>query len=135
MLQKGIKVFLAEDTDSIRLYAKNFLEKWGFEVPLMASSLSEAYEAVPNLPKLGIRIALIDGNLSKGMIGSVEGILLANKIREIDQAIKIIGYATSVIHEFEAMCHAFVFKEPDFMIEVKQVIMGLLEQDNTNSTP
>lgn len=90
MVEKA-KVFVAEDDPSIQQVIKWFLSKGGHEVVLQAQTLSEALRSIKQFEKLGIQIAVIDGNLTPGDISGSDGYQLATAIRQLAPNVTTIG--------------------------------------------
>lgn len=93
MSPENSKVFLVENND---LAIKNYitsLERGGHTILQIASSLGDALKKIPDLDKLDINVAIVDGNLSEGDESGRDGETVAEQIKAQHPDILVIGRA------------------------------------------
>lgn len=92
------KIFYAEDDESLRKINVLLLEDEGHQVVLQADNLKQAMEAIENgrLRELGVNIAIVDGNLTRGDCSCSDGFTVSKEIRGTGLPIKIIAFSGSL---------------------------------------
>lgn len=85
------RVFVAEDDSTWQRLIKQLLNDAGHKVILKAPTLAQALKSIDQFQKLGIQVAVIDGNLSEDDSSGYDGRLLAKKIKELAPQVKTIG--------------------------------------------
>lgn len=90
MVEKA-RVFAAEDDPDFLDTIKIVTENKGHSVPLTATTLEDALKAIQGLFQEGIQIAVLDGNLQKGVKTGSDGCQMIAAIREAAPDVKIIG--------------------------------------------
>lgn len=85
------KVFLAEDNLQFQEAFESLLNKAGHSVVLKATTLTEALEAIQQFEKLGVQIAVIDGNLDPNDTSGSDGQALVEAIGRLTPNVKTVG--------------------------------------------
>lgn len=89
-MPKAAKVFLVEDDKNYRGAVRMFLELVGHTIVFEADSLEDALKKIPELTKKGVRVAILDGNLSPHDTSGNDGRRIAVEMRRQTPGIKII---------------------------------------------
>jgi len=94
-----MNVVLVEDDFTYARIAVAALEKAGHRVFQPAAirrrlTLETALAAVPQLTELGVRVAVVDGNLTSGDISGIDGRMVARTIREQCPGLVTIAWST-----------------------------------------
>lgn len=91
MSPEKARVFIADDNDTWLEIIQNYLEESDHVVVLKATSLTQALEAINQFEKLGIQVAIIDGNLNPYDHNGHDGQVLLTAIRQQTPNVKTIG--------------------------------------------
>ncbi len=67
----------------------------GITVEAVATTAADAVSLIPLLEKMGVHIAVIDGNLSRGNDSGNDGAAIAQSIKTKAPSIKTVGFTTS----------------------------------------
>lgn len=87
------RVFLAEDNETMRGYARRNIEGASHVVAVEVSTLGEALAAIPGAKVLGVNVAVVDGNLSEDDVSGYDGNAIAAALRKEIPGIKIISFS------------------------------------------
>ncbi|MDO8620867.1 MAG: response regulator [Candidatus Levybacteria bacterium] len=91
MSPERAKVFVAEDNEFWQKIIKRSLADKGHEVVLSATNLEDALAATSKLVKLGVQVAIIDGNLNDYEANGHDGQIVLAAIRKAAPQVKTIG--------------------------------------------
>lgn len=95
MSPENANIFVAEDDPRWQEIIKKSVEKGGQTVTHQAQTRDEAMALVPTLEASGVQVAILDGNLSKGISSGDDGRDIAAAIRSQATNIKIVGFSAS----------------------------------------
>lgn len=84
-------VFVVDDSSLWQAGIKDELEESGHRVLLTAGTFEEALEKTQKLSELGVKVAIVDSNLSLGDWSGRDGRNIVKLIREFAPNVKIIG--------------------------------------------
>ncbi len=85
------RVLLVDDEDLMREMVRDFLKSAGHVVVLEAATMLQAEAALNNLDKVGINVAILDGNLTKDDKSGDDGARIADAIRARFPSVRILG--------------------------------------------
>lgn len=85
------KIFYAEDSSMVRRSLKRLLEDVGHEVVIEAETLEDALASIKMAKDLGVRVAIVDGNLSPNDLSCTDGRVLSAALKEAIPNIFIIA--------------------------------------------
>jgi CheY-like chemotaxis protein len=85
------KVAVFEDDKDYRGFIEEFLQDTGHTIVAMATTFPEALALAQRLSALGVEIAILDANLTKGENDGSEGQTVLRAIRELAPHVKVIG--------------------------------------------
>jgi len=89
-MEKGAKVFVADDYEPIHQLVKRALVNSNYYVVVEAVSLDEALSKIGEAKERGVTLAILDGDLGTGRSG---GPIIAKALREKVPGIKIISHS------------------------------------------
>lgn len=93
MSPENAKVFLAEDDKTFRRIAREVIEDSSHEVLIEASTLEDALEAISQAERLGVNVAVVDGNLTQDDYRGYDGRRIAEALRRQIPGIKIVSFS------------------------------------------
>ena len=91
------KVFIAEDDADFLDTLRPVLEDAGHTITFTADSLESALSAIGDFKRLGIQVAIVDGNLNPNVRSGTDGRQLVNTIRRLSPDVRIIGMSSGSI--------------------------------------
>ncbi len=91
MSPENARVFIAEDNKNFLDIIQEYLEEAGHSVVLKANTLTDALAGVDNLEKLGIDVAVLDGNLDEWETKGYDGQEVLRAIRATAPRVRTIG--------------------------------------------
>jgi DNA-binding NarL/FixJ family response regulator len=89
------RIFIAEDNEFVRMGLELFLSSRGHKVVYQADSLPSALQGVREARRLGVNVAILDGNLMKGETNCSDGRTVARALREEVPGVAIIGLTST----------------------------------------
>lgn len=87
------RIYFIEDDQDSREVNEEFLEMAGHKVIETAASRQEALAKIPHLKKLGVNVAIVDGNLTERDESGRDGEAIAKAIHEQSPGVIVIGHA------------------------------------------
>lgn len=91
MSPEKARVFIAEDNEDFLDIIQEYLEEADHSVVLKASTLTDALAGVNNLEKLGVDIAVLDGNLDEWETKGYDGQEVLRVIRATAPNVRTIS--------------------------------------------
>ena len=88
MSPENARVFLAEDNEAVRFFAKKSLEETGHQVLIEVSSFEKAMVKIKEAKERGINVAILDGSLPDN---SSHGPKIAEALRQAIPGIRIVA--------------------------------------------
>lgn len=85
------RIFYAEDSSMVRRSLKRLLEDLGHQVVIEAETLEDALANIKTARDLGVRVAIVDGNLSPHDLSCNDGRVLSAALKEAIPNIFIIA--------------------------------------------
>ncbi|MFH1509746.1 MAG: hypothetical protein ABID67_01175 [Candidatus Nealsonbacteria bacterium] len=88
------KVFLVEDDPDLLELERRYIELGGHEIVLVASSLSDALDKTSQLRRMGVEIAIVDGNVGSG---PEDGPKIYKTIKEVI-SIPVVSFSGDIVN-------------------------------------
>lgn len=90
-MPKNARIFIADDQEIRRETLRAFLSNGGHTVIAEAGDLVNAKKIIADFEVLGIQVAFLDANLTEGDTKGVNGVEMAELIRNNHPDVKIVG--------------------------------------------
>ncbi len=94
-MPKEAKIYLTEDDTNLREATRRELEFEGHRVVHEAHDLETALDGVKTASDLGVNVAVLDGNLTRGDVSCSDGMMIASALRARIPQIKIVAFTSS----------------------------------------
>ena len=97
MSPEKARVFVAEDNKAYQKIIQEYLEEAGHSVVLRATTYRDAIDGIKTLENLGVDVAILDGNLTRGEDSGDEGQLMLRAIRAVAPRVRTVGMSASSV--------------------------------------
>ena len=88
--ERRLLALFEDHEDTIALY-KSLMACSGYQIIIVARTMDQSLAAAPQLTDMGIRVALVDGNLTKGKRDNLDGLQITEAIHNGSPEVVVIG--------------------------------------------